>query len=166
MITIERITPEIAMLFKDVRLRALQDTPSAFGSTYTREAQFPDSEWIHRANRWSGEIGIGYLAMDEGQACGIAGAFLLENDPRKANLISMWTAPSHRQRGVGRMLVNEVIAWARGRGAQTLLLMVTSVNQEAMVFYECLGFQRTGRTEPYPNDPAIIEYEMSRAIGH
>jgi ribosomal protein S18 acetylase RimI-like enzyme len=164
MIGIERITPELAMKFREVRLRALKDAPSAFGSTYASESQFPDSEWIRRARRWSGEIGIGYLAMDEDEACGIAGAFLLENEVTKANLVSMWTAPSHRQRGVGRMLVNEVAEWARGRGARTLLLMVTSVNEGAMVFYERLGFQRTGRTEPYPNDPAIMEYEMSRCI--
>jgi hypothetical protein len=31
MITIEPITPQKAMTLKDVRLRALQDTPSAFG---------------------------------------------------------------------------------------------------------------------------------------
>jgi len=34
-----------------------------------------------------------------------------------------------------------------------------------MAFYERLGFIRTGRTEPYPNDPALIEYEMSRPVG-
>jgi hypothetical protein len=24
-----------------------------------------------------------------------------------------------------------------------------------------MGFTRTGRTEPYPNDPNVIEHEMS-----
>ena len=45
-----------------------------------------------------------------------------------------------------------------------MLLMVTSNNEAALRFYEQLGFNRTGRTEPYPNDPALIEYEMSRQI--
>jgi ribosomal protein S18 acetylase RimI-like enzyme len=39
-----------------------------------------------------------------------------------------------------------------------------SNNEPAILFYQRLGFARTGRTEPYPNDPALIEYEMSRAI--
>ena len=34
----------------------------------------------------------------------------------------------------------------------------------AMRFYEELGFARTGREEPYPNDPEMVEYEMTRAI--
>jgi len=45
-----------------------------------------------------------------------------------------------------------------------LLLMVTSNNEPAMRFYEKLGFTRTGRTEPYSNDPAVFEYEMSLPI--
>ena len=164
MITIEPITPKNVVLFKSVRLRALQEAPYAFGSTYTKEAEFDDAEWLRRAERWNGERGIGFLAMDGETACGIVGAFLDANDAKRAQLVSMWTAPTYRQRGVGRLLVNEVLAWARLRGAHGLLLMVTSNNEAAMRFYEKLGFARTGRTEPYPNDPDVIEYEMSRNL--
>jgi ribosomal protein S18 acetylase RimI-like enzyme len=76
----------------------------------------------------------------------------------------MWTAPTHRQQGTGRLLINEIIAWACQRKALTLQLMVVSINEPAISFYQRLGFTLTGRTEPYPNDPALIEYEMSRQI--
>jgi ribosomal protein S18 acetylase RimI-like enzyme len=46
-----------------------------------------------------------------------------------------------------------------------LQLMVTSKNEPAMRFYEELGFARTGRIEPYPNDPSLVEYEMERQFG-
>jgi Acetyltransferase (GNAT) family len=49
--------------------------------------------------RWNGERGAGFLAMDQDVACGIAGSFLDQDDPRRAHLIAMWTAPTHRQRG-------------------------------------------------------------------
>jgi ribosomal protein S18 acetylase RimI-like enzyme len=110
--------------------------------------------------------GAGFLAMDGEKTCGIIGVFLDQDDRTRAHLISMWTAPSHRQRGVGRLLVTEVLDWARRRGAQTVLLMVTSNNEAAIRFYERLGFTRTGLTEPYPNDPAIVEFEMLRTITH
>jgi ribosomal protein S18 acetylase RimI-like enzyme len=162
LITIEPVTPANLSAFKEVRLRALQDTPQAFGSTYAREAAFSDAEWLQRAKRWNGETGIGFLAIDDGTPCGIAGAFLNEDDRTRALLVSMWTAPTHRRKAIGRRLVDQVLEWARLRNATTLLLMVTCTNDPAIRFYERLGFTRTGRTEPYPNDPALIEYEMSR----
>jgi ribosomal protein S18 acetylase RimI-like enzyme len=69
----------------------------------------------------------------------------------------------------GGLLVNEIAGWLRQRGIDVMRLMVTSSNEPAIQFYQRLGFSLTGRTEPYPNDPALIEYElieyeMSKAI--
>jgi ribosomal protein S18 acetylase RimI-like enzyme len=164
MVFIEPITLENLPAFRETRLRALQDTPGAFGSTYARESQMTDEEWRNRAQRWNGEKGIGLLAFDDGIACGIAGCFLDSNDPSHAQLISMWAAPSHRRRGVGRMLVDSVTAWARSRGVIVLHLFVVANNHDAIQFYERLGFARTGRSEPYPNDPALTEYDMARSV--
>ena len=52
----------------------------------------------------------------------------------------MWTAPTHRRQGVGRLLVGAILDWARQRGARTLRLMVTSNNEPAISFYQRLGF--------------------------
>lgn len=164
LITIEPITPENAFLFKTVRLSALKDAPHAFSATYAKESEFADAEWLQRAEQMNGQMGAGFLAMDGDQACGIVGSFLDSNDRTRAQLVSLWTAPTHRHRGIGRRLVSEVLRWAHLRGAHTLLLMVTSNNEPAIRFYERLGFTRTGRTEPYPNDPRVIECEMSRPI--
>jgi ribosomal protein S18 acetylase RimI-like enzyme len=164
MIAIEPITLENLAVFKAIRLCALQDTPNAFGSTFARESQYSDDEWKNRVIRWNGESGIGFLAFEDGAACGIAGCFLHSDDPSHAQLISMWTAPTHRERGIGRMLIDEVAGWARKRGATVLDLFVVSSNEPARRFYERLGFVRTGRTRPYPNDPATDEYEMARPL--
>ncbi len=164
MVRVEPITPQNTLLFRAVRLRALQEAPYAFGSTYERESQLTDADWSKRVERWNGETGVGFLAFNDGDVCGIAGAFLDEHDRTKTHLISMWTAPLHRKQGVGRLLVNAVLDWARSRNARMLHLMVTSNNESAIRFYDRLGFSRTGRTEPYPNDPAVVEYEMSRRM--
>ena len=164
MIRIERITRENVEQFKSVRLNALSESPSAFGSTYAREAAFLDSEWLTRLERWNGEKGVGFLAMDGDAGCGIAGALLEPEDDSRAQLVSMWTAPTHRRFGVGRLLVDAVVDWAKSREIKMLLLMVVSTNNPAIRFYEQLGFAKTGRTDPYPNDPSLVEYEMSRTL--
>ena len=161
MISIRQATRADAFVFKAIRLRALQDTPLAFSATYAQESQFEDAEWVRRA---SGEQSILLLAMDDGVACGMAGALFKQDDPTHALLVSMWVAPTHRQQGIGRQLVQEVLASVRTRGIPVLDLMVTSGNRSAIAFYENLGFSLTGRTEPYPNDPALVEYEMSRPV--
>ena len=164
MIVIKPITPRNASVFRAVRLRALDDAPLAFTSTYAKESQLPEPEWVARAERMNGQRGAGFLAMDGEDACGMVGVFLDQNDLSRALLVSMWTAPTHRRQGVGRLLVEEVLNWSHLRRVRTVLLMVTSINESAIRFYERLGFTRTGRTEPYPNNPAILDHEMSRHI--
>ena len=164
MILIKRITPDDALVFKELRLRALQDSPSAFSSTYAGEAQFPDEEWRNRAARCTGEDRVGFLALDHDRACGMVFCFREETDRTEGTVVSMWVDPAVRQAGVGRQLIDSVVNWAGGRGIRTLKLMVTSVNQGAIAFYQRIGFTMTGKTGPYPNDPAITEYEMQLPV--
>jgi ribosomal protein S18 acetylase RimI-like enzyme len=162
LIAIERITHETAMVFKDVRLRALQDSPTAFSSTFARESQFPDEEWRKRAVRWSSDGSAIFLAMDGDAACGMIGAY--EGNEQSAQVISMWVAPEARRAGVGKRLVDAVAEWARSRAMRELKLMVTSVNAGAIAFYYRMGFKMTGKTGVYPNDAAITEFEMARTL--
>ncbi|HTV48793.1 MAG TPA: GNAT family N-acetyltransferase [Phycisphaerae bacterium] len=164
MTTLEQITPSNALVFKAVRLAALQDSPSAFGGTFAKESQLNDVDWLKRAAVWSNDRSVGYIVMDAGNACGIAAAFLDERDSLKAHLISMWVAPAYRRRGIGRLLIEAINTWACTRGAHMLQLMVTNNDNTAIEFYKRCGFSMTGNTEPYPNDPTLIEYEMSRLI--
>jgi ribosomal protein S18 acetylase RimI-like enzyme len=164
MAVLHQITPTLAASYKAVRLRALQDTPSAFGSTHARESQFTEADWQQRAANLCTPRSIGYLAHEQDDYCGIAAAFLKETNPHQAELVSMWVAPEQRRTGTGRLLVDTIESWARDTGAHTFQLMVTNSNLAAISFYERLGFTKTGRTEPYPNDPALIEYEMSKSL--
>ena len=163
MITIELITPQKAMLLKEVRLWALQDMPSAFGSTYQREVAFTDDQWRERATVRVNK-GVTYLALDDGDACGIVGGFLDREDKTRAHLVSMWVAPTHRHLGVGKKLVQSVLDWATSQKVKTLWLFVTHNNDGAIRFYERLGFAKTGHTIPYPNGANLFEYEMSRTV--
>lgn len=163
-ITIKPIAKDSIASFKTTRLRALQDTPLAFGSTYSHESQLSDADWKERVARYSSERAIGYLAWDDKQTCGIVGCFLDDNDPATAHIVSMWIAPRYRKIGIGRMLIETVIQWADAQKIKTLFLMVTSCNLDAIHFYERLGFTQTGRIEPYPNKMALAEYEMIKSL--
>lgn len=165
MIVIERITLGSALVFKEVRLRALQEAPTAFSSTYAKEAAFLDDEWKKRAMRWSSGGSAGFLAFDGDRGCGMVFSFAEELDPLRVQVVSMWVAPEVRREGVGRQLMETVVDWARGRAMRDVKLMVTSVNHGAIAFYERLGFRMTGREEAYPNDATIRQHEMVMGLG-
>jgi ribosomal protein S18 acetylase RimI-like enzyme len=152
-------TPENALVFKSVRLRALLESPTAFGSTYAKESQLDDAAWIRRITDW-GSVRAGHLAMDGEVPCGMIAVFPDKDDRSRAQLISMWVAPERRKTGVGRLLVDAVKTWAAAQSFRELRLLVTSGNRGAIDFYARNEFSMTGRTEPYPNDPALFELEM------
>jgi ribosomal protein S18 acetylase RimI-like enzyme len=156
-------------MFRDVRLRALEDAPGAFSSTYAKESQLSDEEWMSRTERWNGNDAILYLAIDDedvNNACGIVACHSEESAgiPR-GHVISMWVDPAYRHTGVGGLLIDALRKWAKSIGLRELALMVTSVNEGAIEFYRRMGFRMSGKTGPYPNDPAVIEYEMLLPLG-
>jgi ribosomal protein S18 acetylase RimI-like enzyme len=167
MIRIELVSFEKLDLYRRTRLAALLDTPLAFGSTYARESAFDESTWRERIARNRSDQSCGYLAIDDEResdvAAGLAGAFI-GDDPTMATLVSMWIAPTHRRRGVGRMLVEACLRWCVERKLASIDLLVTDWNDGAIAFYEQLGFRKTGRTEPYPNDPRFTECQMIKVL--
>lgn len=164
MIIIERITTNNALVFKAARLRALLESPTAFSSTYAKESQITDEEWLKRSVRWSSDGSVGFLALAGERACGMIFCFEGEEERLQGHVVSMWVDPEFRRAGIGKELIHSVVSWARSRRMQELKLMVTSVNDGAIAFYERLGFRMTGKTGPYPNDPAITEFEMVLAV--
>lgn len=164
MIVLEPISCENALVFKAARLRALQDSPTAFGSTYADALQLTDIDWQKRAADCNTDATRGYLAIDAGVVCGMIRS---SPDDREANIVwveSMWVAPSHRRCGIGRLLFESLLIWATNKGMRMLKLGVTSNNETAIAFYKQLGFSITDNIGPYQNDPALFEYEMVRVL--
>ncbi|MGD1859914.1 MAG: GNAT family N-acetyltransferase [Leptolyngbyaceae cyanobacterium] len=164
MLTLHLITPAVTHVFKQVRLRALEDSPLAFGSTYAQEIQLSDDDWQRRASQWNQNNSIGYLAMEQQQVQGIAAGLIDAENLEIAHLRSIWVVPEYRKSGVGTQLVAAIADWATTKQIKALHLTVTSNNEAAIQFYQRLGFVKTGRIEPYPNDPALVECEMVRSL--
>ncbi len=158
---IRRISPADGAELKAIRLAALMDSPSAFGSTYAEEVTRSDAEWSARARLAStGVDRITLLARIDEQTVGIAGGYREETRPAQVDLVSMWTAPEVRRTGTGRLLVRAVIDWAAETLASSVGLWVIRGNTPAQLLYESMGFRETGEYQPLPSDPCADEIRM------
>jgi ribosomal protein S18 acetylase RimI-like enzyme len=83
------------------------------------------------------------VAEDAGALLGVAGASLSAWN-RRAHLDGLYVAPEARRRGVGRALVDAVVAYARAAEARCLWLETQNTNYPAVRFYERVGFRLCG----------------------
>ena len=135
--------------YRDLRLRALADSPDAFGSTFAREAVRSDDEWRERLATGAGSHrDLPLVAVVDDALAGLAWGRLDERQPDIAHLFQVWVAPEFRGRGIGRLLVDAVIAWARSVGARELRLGVTRGDTAAVRLYRRAGFVDDGIPQP------------------
>lgn len=159
---VRRITVADAMLLRDVRLRALQGEPLAFGSTYASEAPRDSSEWEAWARHHaSGANKATFFALREGAPVGLVSG-MRSDEASCFGLFSMWVDVVERRGGVGRELVAAVVSWAVASGGTRLTLWVTQAGARA--FYERLGFVDDGRRKPLPHAPNVVEIGMTRGL--
>jgi GNAT superfamily N-acetyltransferase len=140
--------------YRRVRLEALREAPYAFGSTLAREQDRPEADWRRaltsrvRFVAESGSAVVGTVSCGDGESTGVAA------------LTAMWVDPGFRRQGIGALLVQRVIEWARETGYSQLVLWVVDGNDDAERLYARHGFRRTGAQEEVR--PGRLEYEMSR----
>jgi GNAT superfamily N-acetyltransferase len=141
-------------VLRDIRLRALQDSPSAFGSTYDREVGFGETHWRGRLE--SGDS-VSVIAEMDGRPVGMAGGF--PDLPGLLHVVAMWVDPTARGRGIGHALLRAVEGWARERSLG-LHLDVNTANGTARRAYERYGFRATGETRPLREGSAEVVERM------
>jgi GNAT superfamily N-acetyltransferase len=77
----------------------------------------------------------------------------------------MWVDPAARRSGVGRALVEAIVAWARSAGARTLVLQVTEGNEPALALYRRAGFVPTEDLSPLRVGSALQVRTLRRVLG-
>ena len=147
-------------LLKEVRLRALQDSPHAFMSSYDNELRLSDWEWrrMFDAATW-------VVAREADDVVGLARSVGEPTRPWTRHVESIWVAPTHRRRGVFRGLLYALAEVEREMGVTDLLLWVLEDNHDAQRAYETLGFEPTGERQFLP-DLGRFERRFRLAITH
>lgn len=147
---------------RDVRLRALRDSPDSFGSTWGREERFAEAHWRMRVRTTPT-----WLAVDEDDVPrGIVSLIQEPGSPvDDRHVVSLWVAPEARRRGIGWALLDAARDQALLDGARTLSLWVLEGNTAAGDLYVRAGYRRTGIRQRLPRNASLVEERYELALG-
>jgi GNAT superfamily N-acetyltransferase len=146
-VTVTRLGEDDWRAWREVRLAALADSPTAFGSTMEDERAIAEDRWREMVR--SAAV---FVATAGVEAVGTV-AGLYRDSAEDRGLGAMWVAPQWRGRGVAGQLVATVVTWSRSGDAVRVGLWVPDDNARARRFYERQGFRLSGERRPFPGDP-------------
>ena len=140
---VRRLVPDDAAAYRALRLRALREHPDAFTSSYEDDLQHPLQVSL---TRLASPLYTFWGAFQGNELYGMVG---LEREQRpknrhKGTVIGMYVAPEVGNQGVGRALLEALLAHARAGGVASLVLTVTVGNLPAHRLYEGAGFRSFG----------------------
>lgn len=158
-IHLHTLAPADWQIWRELRLAALAEAPTAFGSRLA-DWQGADEE------RWRERLAIpgsvNFVALLDGRPAGMASG--VPGNDGIPELISMWVSPAARGKGVGDRLVESVAQWARQQGATALRLAVMEDNEKATALYRRNGFAGTDKPAGPLPDSVRMEKVMVKQL--
>jgi ribosomal-protein-alanine N-acetyltransferase len=129
-------------------------------------ASFPTDAWSRSsmAATLSDRDTIALVAADEDALLGYA-AVLAPGGASDADVLTIAVAEAARGRGVGRSLLERLLAEATARGASRIFLEVRADNPVATALYVSAGFEVVGRRAHYyqPDDVDAVVMRLEPA---
>ena len=131
-----------------VRVIESREDCEAINRIYLRCRMVPSEIEVMWANHTAGDTVLYLVAVDDdtgeviGTVTGVDHAALFGDPERGSSLWCLAVDPATLRPGVGRLLVNSLVAQARQRGLAQLDLSVIHDNTPAINLYTALGFER------------------------
>ena len=135
-IVIRPARPDEWPVWRELRLRALADSPDAFGETL---ASVQGKDWPALTAARPDDIAL--LAFRDDVPVGMCA---VHTKPLVAKIFSMWVAPEARRARVGEQLLARATSDAKIRGVAQVRLNVTDPQVGAQRLYARQGFVATG----------------------
>lgn len=88
----------------------------------------------------------GQLMLMEDQ---LIGYFIAMKGVDEIHLLNITVAPPYQRQGWARTMLDALVSWSLGQGAQWLWLEVRQSNRRAIAVYQAYGFRRIGMRKGY-----------------
>lgn len=134
-----------AQNFRELRLGALQDSPTAFSMDYEKASNQSIKHWEDTLIMNDQESAI-FFAEHNGQLVGMTG-IARGRSPKTRHSADVWgvyVTPAWRGLHVAEEMIKCCLEWARARAVVIARLGVTTINKPAIRCYERCGFTSYG----------------------
>jgi ribosomal protein S18 acetylase RimI-like enzyme len=131
--------------YRNIRLEALSNNPDSFGTMYAEEVIRTTDDFREKISVDNSSFILGCYGDKD-----LIGIVPFHQESRiklrhKAYIRSMYVQPEYRKKGIGKLLLNELIARAKAiKEIEILLLDVITNNFPAKQLYLSFGFQIYG----------------------
>jgi len=165
-VSVTRFAPQQWLIYRALRLASLADAPDAFGASLKEQQKWPDALWKMRL-----EAGIfsddacPLLAQCDGGPAGLIWG-KIEGGKADVHVYQVWVAPAYRSRGVGRALLDAVIAWSQTKNARAIHLSVALNATAATRLYKRAGFIPIGVPHPLREGSTLLSQSMYLPLQH
>ncbi|MGJ8528657.1 N-acetyltransferase family protein [Maritalea sp.] len=139
--SIRRLRREDAPIFRQLRLNALTKHPDAFGGSageYAAKSLADVEKWL------SDLVTFGAFSGDELVAIGAYFREKGEKTKHSASVVSIYTSPKARGRGLSGKILDQLAQTAMDAGIIQLYLGVNATNEAAKKSYVRAGFETYG----------------------
>lgn len=143
-----------AIPYRELRLEALQDSPTAFTADYEMNLNQPAKYWEDRLTMDADESTL-FLGDHKGKLIGMTGVARGRSQKTKhsAWIWGVYVTPAWRGIRIAKELIHSCVTWAKAKKVVVVKLGVTSTNRSAIHCYERCGFSA------YGTEPRAIFYE-------
>ena len=155
--------------FRELRLEALKNHPTAFGQDYNEIVLRPRTYWETTLTINSEEQAL-FITEENKHLIGMTGIYrgMSKKSLHSANIWGVYVKPEWRGHHISESLIQSCLKWAKQHNVVIVKLAVVTNNLSALRCYKRCGFSTYGK-EPkaisYDNE-YYDEYLMSIEISH
>lgn len=154
--------PNEAARLKDLRLKALADSPSAFGMQFSHAATWSWATWCEKLEARATFVAVASSGPGAARDVGLVRC-VLHPEAHTASLVSLWVEPEARRAGAAGQLIGAVLGYAREHGMGRVVLDVVETNIGAIALYRRYGFVPNGERGVFPEScqgMAEVQFEL------
>jgi ribosomal-protein-alanine N-acetyltransferase len=126
--------------------------PEDAAAVYEIESEISRHPWNEDQIREEIEFVQAYTCVCE-EDSRIVGFAIIQNAAEFAHINEFGVLASHRRRGIGRMLMEDIIRESLERGCEFISLEVRESNDPAQALYRSFGFRQEGLRKGFYRDP-------------